>query len=532
MLKSKKFWVGVGLVTLLLLMFYGGFNWFVCRIYVEPGKSLQLRYKGPLTAMLGFAPKAAEPGHFANPGEVGILEQMVGPGRHYFNPIYYDRTIVEDKVIIPGEVGIVTSKLGEPLGAGQFLVDGDLGSTNNKGVMRKAFAAGRYRYNPYAYEFAIVKLVEKDKGGQKKISGWVNIPTGFVGVVTNLADNPLTHALQGIQDKILPPGIYPINGEEQEVDIVEIGLRETSVKMDFVLTDDKQFYKVDPAGEPIVDQSSHGIGFPSSDGFQIYMDFTAVWGLWPEQAPNAIRSLGNVDAIQQKILIPQIESISRNNGSGYQAVDLLVGEKRLAFQDSVVKAFHKIFDEKGITLQRALVRNIYTPQEVRIPIQNANIADELTLTRTQEQATSKEEANLRQAEKKVELQTETTASETKKLVAEAIAEGDKTVATTEAETCKLVATIDKNTAEVEAQASIVKGQAEADGKKLLAKAEATRLSQAVEAFGTPTAYNNWIFAKGLPDQIDLKLFYAGEGTLWTDAKNLSVIVPQKDSPKK
>ncbi len=39
---------------------------------------------------------------------------------------------------------------------------------------------------------------------------------------------------------------------------------------------------------------------------------------------------------------------------------------------------------------------------------------------------------------------------------------------------------------------------------------------AVKAFGTPAAYNNWIFATGIPDSIELKLLYAGVGTLWTD----------------
>jgi regulator of protease activity HflC (stomatin/prohibitin superfamily) len=527
-----KIFKAIVLFLLILLVGYGFYQWEFCRIYIEPGKSLQLRYKGGLSAMIGFAPKAATPGQFAQPGEVGILEEMVGPGRHFFNPIYYDRTVVEDKVIEPGEVGIVTSKLGEQLPQGEFLVDGDLGTTKNKGVLRKAFAAGRYRYNPYAYEFQVVKVVEKQKGTQKKISGWVNIPTGFVGVVTNLAANPITKAKQGIQEKVLPPGIYPINGEEQEVDIVEIGMRETSVKMDFVFTDEtKKFYKVDEAGEPVLDMNSHGIAFPSADGFRIFMDFTAIWGLMPEQAPDAIRSFGNVDAIEEKVLIPQIESISRNHGSAYKAVDLLVGEERGKFQDDVVKAFHQIFDEKGISLQRALVRNIYIPAEVRLPIQQAFVADELTLTRNQEQDTAQEEAKLREAEKQVDLEKETVDAETKKLVAEKLAEGAKTVAETEATTLKITAAVEKQTAATEAEATVVKGQAEADGKKLLATAEATRFAQAVGAFGSPGAYNSWTFANGLPEKIDLKLFYSGVGTLWTDAKNMSVIVPQPQAKK-
>ena len=61
------------------------------------------------------------------------------------------------------------------------------------------------------------------------------------------------------------------------------------------------------------------------------------------------------------------------------------------------------------------------------------------------------------------------------------------------------------------------GKAENEGKQLVEEAKSDRFRLAVEAFGTPAAYNNWIFASNLPEDIDLKFFYAGEGTLWTDA---------------
>ena len=77
------------------------------------------------------------------------------------------------------------------------------------------------------------------------------------------------------------------------------------------------------------------------------------------------------------------------------------------------------------------------------------IADELTLTRAQEQATAKEEANLREAEEQVMLASKTVEVETKKLVAAKSAEGDRTAETTRAETVKLVAAIEKETAALE-----------------------------------------------------------------------------------
>ena len=116
---------------------------------------------------------------------------MPGPGRHFYCPIWWERTLVDDVVVHPGELAIVTSKLGDDLPSGQFLVDGDLGETKSKGILRRTFGPGRYRINPYGYEASIVKTEQVDVGnGQIKYSGWVHIYPGYVGVVTYLTDNP------------------------------------------------------------------------------------------------------------------------------------------------------------------------------------------------------------------------------------------------------------------------------------------------------------------------------------------------------
>ena len=175
-------------VLCVALPLYEGFDWTVNRIYVPEGKSLLLRYKGPLFFTWGN--KYAAPGHFAQEGEIGMKEEMPGPGRHFYCPIWWERTLVDDVVVQPGELAIVTSKLGDDLPSGQFLVDGDLGETKSKGILRRTFGPGRYRINPYGYESSIVKTEQVDAGGgQIKYSGWVHINPGYVGVVTYLTDN-------------------------------------------------------------------------------------------------------------------------------------------------------------------------------------------------------------------------------------------------------------------------------------------------------------------------------------------------------
>jgi regulator of protease activity HflC (stomatin/prohibitin superfamily) len=512
---NKRVLTTVGGLVLITAIVGGSlFHWSINRVYVEEGYSLQLRYKGPL--LVGKR-EPAKRGFWAEEGQIGVLQKLRGPGRHFYCPIWWERKQVPDILIKPGEVGVVTCKLGDDLPPGEFLVDGDIGTTEYKGILRKVLHPGRYRINPYGYEVEVIKAVEE----AGKLAGWVEIPTGYVGVVTNLANNPETGKFVGVQAEVLPPGIYPINGREQQVDVVEIGYRHTTIQATKQMTADGRVAK-DSSGEPIFSGVDSGIEFPSKDGFEIHMDFTAVWGLLPDQAPHAIRTIGNVDAIEEKIVAPQIASICRTTGSKFKAVELLVGADRETFQQDTLESFKRELIKKEITLLYGLVRHIYIPQEVRKPIQTAVIAEELSLTRGQEQLTAKAEASFREAEKGVELEKERVDVDTEKLFETRLAEGDREAKGIDAETERLIAKIEKDTAILEAQAVEILGRAENEGKQLIEEAKAGKFALAVQAFGTPTAYNNWVFATGLPDNVDLKFLYAGEGTLWTDMDNVGV----------
>ncbi|MCB9892521.1 MAG: hypothetical protein H6833_12790 [Planctomycetes bacterium] len=340
-------------------------DWTINRVYVPEGYSLRLRYKGPL---LFGSRKTAKPGFFAEEGQIGILERMRGPGRHFYSPIWWERELVPDQVVKPGQVAVVRSMLGDDLPAGEFLVDGKLGETKFKGILRTVYGPGRYRVNTYAYEFTIVDLVKhEESGGQIKYSGWVEIPTGYVGVVTNKTDNPITGAKTGIQNDVLPPGIYPINPKEQDIDIIEVGFREATVSVSKKRDRSGQLV-LDKAGEPQVEDGSSGINFPSNDGFPIHMDITAIWGIMPNAAPGVIRDFGTIANVEDRVVLPQIESICRNNGSRYSAVELLVGEDRQAFQTQIKDSFEGVLRDKHISLLYALVRHIYIPVQVREPI--------------------------------------------------------------------------------------------------------------------------------------------------------------------
>jgi regulator of protease activity HflC (stomatin/prohibitin superfamily) len=511
------------LVLLGLPVAYEAFQWTVCRVYVPEGQSLLLRYKGAI--LLSHGEKYVENGSLAKEeGEIGILQQMRGPGRHFYCPIWWERNLVNDLVVKPGEIAILTSQLGEDLPGGQILVDGDIGETKCKGILRRSFGPGRYRINPYAYVANIVKSEQIDSGNkQLKHAGWVTIPAGYVGVVTCLTDNPAMKRHAGIQDEVLPAGLYPVNPREMQIDVVSVG---------FNAKDISTSKQTDKNGKPLVDESGEempvadtGISFPSSDGFKIHMDFSVVWGVMPEQAPEMIRRFGNLEAVEQKIILPQCESICRNHGSRLGAVELLVGDSRQKFQADVDEAFQKVLKEKDLTLLYGLIRHIYIPKDVREPIQKGYIADELKFTREQETQTAKTEAKLREAEQKVLLEAAKITEETKKLVANVNARGQQEAEQTVAETEKKAAVIDRQAATIDAQKTVILGEAVADAQKMQQEAKAELFGLAVKAFGDPAVYSKWQFAEGLPEDIKLNVIYAGQGTLWTDLKSLSPAIP-------
>jgi hypothetical protein len=492
-------------------------------IYVSDGESLMLTYKGPLIFGSG---KRAAAGQFAKEGEIGVYEELKGPGRHFYCPLWWTCKRVPDVVVKPGEVAVITSRMGGELPSGQFLVEGDLYGPNRaqfKGTLRKVLGPGRYRLHKHAFEHQIITAEQKMVGENTKYAGWVTIPTGYVGVVTNLDASGTPGRTGGIQANVLPPGIYAVNPKEQDIDIVGVGFWETSIAVK---------HKIGPDGKELLDASGEpeaipgsGIGFPSNDGFNIQLDFTAVWGVLPKDAPEVVRTFGSVAAAEQKVIIPQSESISRINGSKVGATDLLVGESRQVFQTSVSDHFQEVVKDKHLSLLYGLVRHIYIPKDIRLPLQEGYIADELTLTREEERTTKTAEGELREAEKKVLQEAEKVKVETAKMVAAALAEGQKEVGEIEAETKQQAATIDRQAAEFDAKRTEQLGKAKSEAEKLMQEAQSQKFDLAVKAFGNPAAYTRWQFASGLPDEMQLQLFYAGEGTLWTDLKGITPTLP-------
>ena len=198
----------VGAAALVALTLFG-FIWTFCRVYVPAG------YMAIVTAKTG---KPLPPGRIlAEPGEKGVQRVPLAEGRHFLNPINNDWRIVPVITVPAGSVGVVTSKTGKELAAGEILAPDD----DSKGVWRRVLGPGTYRLNPEGYDVKVVNAI--------------NIPIGYAGVVTSLAGKPAPVGKfagpgeKGVFEKILQPGLYYVNPRAYQVDVVEIGMNQVSI---------------------------------------------------------------------------------------------------------------------------------------------------------------------------------------------------------------------------------------------------------------------------------------------------------------
>jgi hypothetical protein len=208
-MKKSAVAFSAGFFLFLIAIVVFGFIWTCCRVYVPAGRM------AIVTAKTGRPLPAGR--ILAEPGEKGVQRIPLAEGRHFLNPINNEWRIVPVVTIPAGKVGVVTSKTGKELAAGEILAPDD----DSKGVWRRVLGPGTYRLNPEGYDILVLDAI--------------NIPIGYAGVVTSLTGKPAAEGQfagpgeKGVFEKILQPGLYYVNPRAYQVDVVEIGMNQVSI---------------------------------------------------------------------------------------------------------------------------------------------------------------------------------------------------------------------------------------------------------------------------------------------------------------
>lgn len=537
--------IAAGIIYALWLVW----KWGVERAYVAHDEILIVsnRFGKPLPSNQLVVP-VADYGTFK-----GVREEVLGPGRYFINPVFYEKRIEKVKVIRAGEpekwtwdedgkllnpdtapqIGLVIRKQGDTPPDGSEVVDA---ASPFKGILHEVLTPGTYKLNPYLYEIKEFPAVV--------------VPPGSVGVVTRLigesgsvvsatlteiaasTTGPTTREIGGAEEAsgvptrlvvgdhqrgvlrdVLQPGIYYLNPRVYKVDILPIGY-------DVILLEHSS------AGH----DASNPVRFLSADGYQVEADFTMVWGISPADAPTIVANIGNWDTIENNVIKQAMISACQNEGSKYTAKELIQGSTRSEFQDDLSRSLENQVASRNIHVLLALIRNISVKDNtgkdatdgLLVTIQKANIEVERQITNRQKTETEKKRAELEQALKLVDVARETVASDTKVKVANILADGRKKAAEIDAQRDLEVAALAQEIARMEAQTTQILGKANADVVKLRNDAEAQGAKLLIDAFGSSASYNQYIFAKNF-QPTELRLIFAGPGTFWTDLKTFEQV---------
>ncbi|MBO4630986.1 MAG: hypothetical protein J5858_03600 [Lentisphaeria bacterium] len=579
---------GIGVLDILLLA-YGIYLWNFCRFYVPAG------YMAVVTAKSGSNPNPGE--ILVERGQKGIWKEVLTEGRHFLDPVMHDVQIVKALRIPIGQVGIVTSKVGKPLPPGEIIAP----DHSFQGVWRDVLGPGMHRLNPQGYSVEITDAV--------------NIPIGYVGVVTSQtgkaapAGQFASVSTKGVLKDVLQPGLYYINPRAYQVNVIEIGMNQVSMtgkegsviemknsvkaassaltslssnilnrqlqqrmnqkpqNAQQVKTSNqamemaqhryqprnagrvkyKKAFPTARAGvvsEDAMPSSNRAAGarrqgpssipgysisnfveFPSRDGFKILMDMTVEFELLPENVSRIYMLYGDLPQVVEKIILPQILSVSRLKGSSYKAQDFIMGEGREIFQKNLRDDLVRLLKEKNIIIHNAIIRNVAIPPNILQPIQESSLAKEQNLTNFSLQATAKIEAELNTQIAMIDQKRREVEQETKKLVAEIKANQEQSVRLIQAQTDLQVAKIQLKRSEIEAKRNQLTGETEvkADFIKRNEIARGIRLKS--NALGKQGIMADMKLIEALNPQLKLQIIYAGEGTLWTDLK--SGVIPLK-----
>jgi regulator of protease activity HflC (stomatin/prohibitin superfamily) len=133
-----------------------------------------------------------------------------------------------------------------------------------------------------------------------------------------------------------------------------------------IMTVRTQAYTMSIATEEGARYGDDAITSLTKDGLEVAMDLTVWYHLNPSEAANVFQKIGS-DYVE-KIVRPAARTAIRNTTVRYSAVEIY-SEKREEVQNQISVTLEKDFEERGIQLEKVLLRNIKLPAKVKNAIE-------------------------------------------------------------------------------------------------------------------------------------------------------------------
>jgi regulator of protease activity HflC (stomatin/prohibitin superfamily) len=437
-------------LLLLILAAAGLFVWFRCRI--EPPN-------GRIAVLIRKTGENLPSGEIiaTRPGVKGIQLEVLGEGRYFRNPYFWDWKVVDITDIPAGKFGVLVRKFGKDLPDGEIIAPDE----NYKGIVREVLGTGKHRINPFAYEVKIyddIKIMPGNVGVVTSLCG----RDIFSGTPNDLSDNSgflVTPERKGVQSKVLKEGTHRINPFIYSVAIVNI-----------------QSQRHEFSGED-------AITFLTVDGFTVSLEGTVEFNIEPDQAPRLSHEVGDMEDILKKLILPNVRGFSRLEGSKKTATEFIVGESRQIFQEKLEDFLKNNCRRWGISVNSLLIRDIIPPQDIAQIIRNRELAQQDAKKYLQQIEQAKSDAELKRQQMLALQSRSKVEAETEKLTAEIAAKQEQMEKSIAARTELEVAEVNYRTVIAETEAALKIAEAERLVIAERNKSEAEVLKRNVAAFG-------------------------------------------------
>jgi regulator of protease activity HflC (stomatin/prohibitin superfamily) len=170
--------------------------------------------------------------------------------------------------------------------------------------------------------------------------------------------------------RIVPPGSVGVQilfGKVMVNSTLNEGLNVVNPFVELeIMTIRTQAYTMSIATEEGQRYGDDAISSLTKDGLEVAMDLTVWYHLMSSEAANVFQKIG-ADYVE-KIVRPAARTAIRNTTVRYNAVEIYSGKRELV-QDEISKSLARDFEERGIVLEKVLLRNIKLPLKVKNAIE-------------------------------------------------------------------------------------------------------------------------------------------------------------------
>jgi hypothetical protein len=401
-----------------------------------------------------YGVKQLPPGHIlAMNGEAGPQAVILGPGFNFklLLNLLYDVEQLPVTEVPEGHYGFIVARDGLPLRPDQFLADAwrdeqrmlDASyflteGKGQKGPQLTVLKPGRYRLNQYLFEV-------QAKGDALRAT---SVPAGFVAVIkSNVREQPdeacqpvrdarteqlsvplVVKGCRGVWNEPLLPGTYYLNRRAYEVALVDTRIQTWQYQGGYVrrrinltLNQNGQIEQIAEREEVVTPQNAADVAvLLRVEGWEIPQDLRVLAQVTPEDAPFVVASVGDLQAVEDKIMTPTVRSIVRNVTGSYVAPagapsdDSLQGvrrvldlqDKRPQLEQAVLEALIPEARNAGVSIREVRFGDPALPPELLLARKREQLAQQMIATFQKEQQAQEERIKTEKARATAEQQPE------------------------------------------------------------------------------------------------------------------------------